>query len=1062
MRKQYILKGGFALPTVLIASIVMLSVLAVSVSSVAAVRTSLKTQYYEQLAKEAGEAGVAYANACLSKNKNVPLWSDAKPLTPATDCAGNVLLSPTIQAVVVGGGGGGGANNGGGGGGGGVKVGTYTVSATTYAVTVGAGGAGASSDTTAGGAGGSSALGSLASVSGGGGGATRTSSTAYVAAGNGASGGGGTNTYVAANGTGTSGGTGIAGQGYAGGLGSSQSGGAGNGGGGGGAGAAGGNASGVALNTGVTGYGGIGIMSDISGQQVYYGGGGSGGGWGTGATPGVPGLTGGGAGALASAAAGAAGQPNTGGGGGGGAYTVGLGGAGGSGVVIIRYANNGSITPGTMTGTYTTYVSGPYKVYRFTTSGTFVVSAVSTSSCPSDPRCSVMVDSNNTFRSSFTVKSPTLDADGKALTIPNNGYVELLRASNGAVWRTYRQPSVQAAVVPDICSGAAGSSLGWSNAVVTTAQSVLPNAAQARSISLADSPLSAGYIYFRKDFTVTDAGSYNVSVVTPSTSSVADVYIDGAFMRSAQGQMSSGATSLAAGCHTIFVRLTNKTALSSKAHFTAAVQQSGSEPIIATDSSWRVSAGRTVHFSQSDYYADPSVWVPAHANNTVLDLRGAGWTTNDPLTMYVYPSCDSSCPGPSTTYLRAGNDISFTSDTDVTMVYACDDDCIIYIDGQPVAGSTYSYSTISQQSFTLTANVAHRIGIALYNTASGASGAGLTIFDKGNGKVYARTDASWYTSDAWVSGATTADDPLSYEASFTPSPMNMPKVPTYDVLVVGGGGGGASNTPTGGGAGGGGGGGVIYQTGVTATTGARTVTVGAGGAGGGGTTRINGTTGSSSVFGSLTAIGGGGGAAQTAIPGLTGGSGGGASGGGNPAPGGTSSGTAGQGNAGGAGFGSSAYNGGGGGGAGGFGVAGTATSAGNGGPALLFYMVAGKRFPVGGGGGGGTYGTTSTVGVAESLSGGNGGLYNTNGGIGVSGSLNRGGGGGGGAGSPHGAAGGAGGSGLVVVRFVKDSLSVSVSGGTFTQEETTINNVTYTVYTFTAGTSTFNITAVNQ
>ena len=98
MLKKYSYRGGFALPTVLIASVVMLTILAVSVSSVTAVRTSLKTQYYEQLAKEAGEAGVAYAKACLAKNGNVPLWTNAKPLLPNTDCSGNAIAGVTCPA----------------------------------------------------------------------------------------------------------------------------------------------------------------------------------------------------------------------------------------------------------------------------------------------------------------------------------------------------------------------------------------------------------------------------------------------------------------------------------------------------------------------------------------------------------------------------------------------------------------------------------------------------------------------------------------------------------------------------------------------------------------------------------------------------------------------------------------------------------------------------------------------------------------------------------------------------------------------------------------------------
>jgi hypothetical protein len=107
---------AFALPTVLIASIVLLMVLAVSVTATAAVRTTLQNQYYVQLAQVAGESGVAYAKACLAANGNVPQWTDAKPLTPATDCSGNLILSPSVNALVVGGGGSGGGSTGGGGG----------------------------------------------------------------------------------------------------------------------------------------------------------------------------------------------------------------------------------------------------------------------------------------------------------------------------------------------------------------------------------------------------------------------------------------------------------------------------------------------------------------------------------------------------------------------------------------------------------------------------------------------------------------------------------------------------------------------------------------------------------------------------------------------------------------------------------------------------------------------------------------------------------------------------------------------------------------------------------
>jgi alpha-tubulin suppressor-like RCC1 family protein len=83
--------SGFALPSVLIASIIMLDVLLVSVMSTAAVRISLTSQMNGQLAQTAGEAGSAYAQACLDANNGVAQWSNEKPLKPDTDCYGDPL-----------------------------------------------------------------------------------------------------------------------------------------------------------------------------------------------------------------------------------------------------------------------------------------------------------------------------------------------------------------------------------------------------------------------------------------------------------------------------------------------------------------------------------------------------------------------------------------------------------------------------------------------------------------------------------------------------------------------------------------------------------------------------------------------------------------------------------------------------------------------------------------------------------------------------------------------------------------------------------------------------------
>lgn len=79
---------AFALPTVLIASVVMLTVLTVTLTSVSASRSALESQYYQRLAREAAESGLAKAQACLATNNYEPQWSNASPLRPQTNCLG--------------------------------------------------------------------------------------------------------------------------------------------------------------------------------------------------------------------------------------------------------------------------------------------------------------------------------------------------------------------------------------------------------------------------------------------------------------------------------------------------------------------------------------------------------------------------------------------------------------------------------------------------------------------------------------------------------------------------------------------------------------------------------------------------------------------------------------------------------------------------------------------------------------------------------------------------------------------------------------------------------------
>lgn len=78
--------SGFALPTVMIASLVMFIVLLAAVSATVSIRTSLNDQYYNKLAQSAADAGAAYAKACLAGNEGKQTWSSK--LVTGTRCDG--------------------------------------------------------------------------------------------------------------------------------------------------------------------------------------------------------------------------------------------------------------------------------------------------------------------------------------------------------------------------------------------------------------------------------------------------------------------------------------------------------------------------------------------------------------------------------------------------------------------------------------------------------------------------------------------------------------------------------------------------------------------------------------------------------------------------------------------------------------------------------------------------------------------------------------------------------------------------------------------------------------
>lgn len=86
---RYEAEHGFALPTVMITSVVMLTILLTGLVTVSSINVGIRNQYYAQLTKEAAESGLNFITGCLRADFEPPTGATFTP--QATSCLNNTI-----------------------------------------------------------------------------------------------------------------------------------------------------------------------------------------------------------------------------------------------------------------------------------------------------------------------------------------------------------------------------------------------------------------------------------------------------------------------------------------------------------------------------------------------------------------------------------------------------------------------------------------------------------------------------------------------------------------------------------------------------------------------------------------------------------------------------------------------------------------------------------------------------------------------------------------------------------------------------------------------------------
>jgi Tfp pilus assembly protein PilX len=419
-----------------------------------------------------------------------------------------------------------------------------------------------------------------------------------------------------------------------------------------------------------------------------------------------------------------------------------------------------------------------------------VVSACNASS--NSAACTV--SSNGDVVTNFSVAYPPLDTNtgdaayGDATSVTATGIVYILRTSqvgtNNPPWRTYKVSLTANLTAISECAPNNTSTAGWTNA------SYYPGYITPGSpIDLTSSAVNPGPMYYRKDFSVTTPGTYSLTLGSNGENAVS---IDGVLEFTNYDNASTVSVSLTAGCHVLVDKLTNGGIYPSVSGMQMTLKNSAGNTLIASDPTWRVITGSTVHFSQLNYSEDTNTWTPARDlgfwSNTSLPWGGApaGWVAASGDSQAQYITTVNSQSGtngytyPASEYSWFRNEAGFTTtsaNTSVKITDYCDDSCTVYLDGVIVASGN------SGGPVSTTINVAnagtHDFGVRLYNASNGNIGAFLfAAVNSSTGQEYMRSNGTWDSTNFWSS---TAPDFYSYDASYVPPTDPAPTCPCSNI-----------------------------------------------------------------------------------------------------------------------------------------------------------------------------------------------------------------------------------------------------------------------------------------